>query len=365
MKIPSLIRTLLLTNESFSITGLGKFTTKQIPAQIKQSSGEIIPPTKKVSFDPDAKQNDSVISNALINQGLTAEEASIEIAKFVDEVKNAIKNNSTYKIEDLGYFYKDKDDKIRFMYTSKKSLSPDALGFETVFVENKTKKPQKSKTTKIKKTKKEKPQKQKSTKKSTQKQQSTKIPTLPKVNTKKKTKSKEKSKKLFKTTLISIIIIIIVTVIGIFYKPILDFGKKFINTNADTTNQIIQTTKQNRTNLDTNNNTNNKLQSELGNDTEYKKLLDENIKNMANVYLGSNYKKFYLIVGSFRQKQNAQQYANQIRNLGITPFILDGEQHQYYRVSIGSYNKADKLIKAYKQFGSKYGKEIWILVNKK
>lgn len=366
MEITSIIKNLFLTSDNFSVTGLGTFIAKPKSATIDQKTGEITPPTKEIVFDTRPEQNDTILRDALLDAGVSEEEASMKIAEFVDNVKKALSNNDNYQIPDVGFFYKNRQGLIEFSNITTTSLLPEAAGFNSITlnksVENKqtkTTKVTKEKEPKVKKTKEPKKLKEKTVK--TPKEKVEKLAKQPKVKREKTPEEKEKSKKSTRNLLFIIPILIIIALLAVFYKPIINEGKKLFSLNNDSTVEQINNP---ITDSNTNDTNNSNLNNQLGNDNEYKKILNSNITNTAEVNLGATYKKFYIIVGSFSTNQNAEQYAKQLRNLGYSPVIIDGADQRYYRVALGSYDSADKLIKDYTDFSNKYGKELWVLINK-
>lgn len=382
MEITSIIKNLFLTSDNFSVTGLGTFIAKPKSATIDQKTGQITPPTKEIVFDTRPEQNDTILRDALLNAGLTEEEASMKIAKFVDDVKKALSNNDNYQIPDVGFFYKNRQGLIEFTNISNTSLLPEAAGFNSITFnksaenkQTKNTKVKKEKVPKVKKTKEPKIPKEKRVKtpkekaaikpkvkkEKTLKEKTNKTAIAPKVKKEKTPEEKAKSKKLTRNFLFIVPTVIIIALLAVFYKPILNEGKKLFSSNKDTTIDQINTPIIDATTNDTNNSN---LNNQLGNDDEYKKILNSNITNTAEVNLGADYKKFYIIVGSFSTNQNAEQYAKQLRNLGYSPVIIDGTDQRYYRVALGSYDTANNLINDYTDFSNKYGKELWVLINK-
>ncbi|MEA3451022.1 MAG: SPOR domain-containing protein [Bacteroidota bacterium] len=404
MKIISLIKTLLLTNDKFSITGLGTFISTPKSAIINKATREITPPTKGITFDTDVEQKDTIIRDALLSKGLSKEDASLEIAKFVDDVKKALSNNDNYQIPELGFFFKNREGKIEFSDRATISLIPEATGFSKISIKkqagnnksdlntsnedivpekiDKKKNISKKEKRRIEQEKKQKLKEERKLKKEQEKRlkKEQKLKSKANKNTpdkhkaivkdkkvkKEKTKTaktpeqKAKSKKFARSLLVIIPIIVLLGAVGYFHKPIIKQAKDLIAKVKDTTktndnividDSLVDTSNANVTDL-------------LGNDDEYKKLLNSGITNTADVNLGENYKKFYIIAGSFSTNQNAQQYAKQLQNFGYSPVIIDGTGQNYYRVALGAYNKADNLKTDYTNFTNKYKKELWVLINK-
>lgn len=75
--------------------------------------------------------------------------------------------------------------------------------------------------------------------------------------------------------------------------------------------------------------------------------------------------KYYVIIGSFRVLNNAQNYKKDLRAEGFMPVILENE-NGLYRVSVSAYNDEmparDKIDSIRNKF-EKYG-DVWLLIRK-
>lgn len=339
MKIQTLIKSLLIANDKLSIPELGNFVSKNKSAEIDEKTGSITPPTKEISFDETQKNDDGVLYNALIAHKRTKEEAKKELEYLKTTILKKTKSKGKYEIPELGFFINNDKGELIFKTTSTDSLLPENIGLTSVnFNSNEL---NKNKTTK------EKTKKQKTT--------SSQPPKT------KKAKDKQKSKKVMKGFLIALPIIAIIALLGIFHKPIIEKGKELFSSTKDTTET------HNIANVDTskiknvNNNVDNNTPDELGNDKEYLKLLNSKITNTADINLGTEYKKFYIIVGSFSMKENANKYKNELKAQNYDASVISGD---HFRVAIGGYNTADNLIAKYNSIKSKYGNNVWILINR-
>ncbi len=347
MKIPSLIKNLLLLHEKFSIAGLGTFKTKPKSAEIDVKKGEIKPPSKEIFFDTEAHPTDTYLRDALLSEGYSEEDASKEIAEFVNEVKKGTDNKEKFKISDIGFFYKDEKGIIDFKYIKEDSLAEEAVGMDKV-------KMSANEVKGVKNLPKKKEEPKDKTKKKTAaktKQKKTKKPV-----------DKKKRAKVMKTIFIVLPIIALLVLLGFFYKPIFKTVKSWIPEKSSDTLEIVIDKDENNEKDTAKSNNITDYTEDLGKDEEYRKLLDAKISNTANVYLGNNYKKFYIIVNSFQNKEYAENYAQQMRTKGYNPEILNGKE--YFRVTIGGYNIADNLIEDYKHYENKFENDIWILVNR-
>ena len=74
---------------------------------------------------------------------------------------------------------------------------------------------------------------------------------------------------------------------------------------------------------------------------------------------------FYVIIGSFRSVENAQQYNVDLVRKGFTPTILESE-NGLFRISVGGYNDesaARARIAGIRANYAEYG-DVWLLVRK-
>ncbi|MBN2662965.1 MAG: SPOR domain-containing protein [Bacteroidales bacterium] len=365
MKITSVLKNLLLLHGRVEIPELGAFIAKEVSAKVDADKGEIAPPSKELFFDISDPKKDDVLKNALIAAGSTEDEADKQISDFVNSAKNAFNENKSFVIEDLGSLKKDADNIIFIHSPEASSLSVDAIGMKKVTISSDEMKA-------ISENKNIKTKEEKIKTKIAKKQKTPKIAALKEPKAK-KVVDKAKRKKAIKSTLIVLPIIALLVFLGLFYQPIISKAKSiFAKNTQDTTKNIVNNdvdtlTFTDNTNIDTaSDNTviidDNDYSDDFGNDVEYRKILDAHIPNTAEVYLGNNYKKFYLIVNSYKQNSYAENYAQQLRAQGYNPEILNGTD--YYRVSLNGYNTADNLLVDYDHYYNKFSGKIWVLINK-
>ncbi|MCD6354491.1 MAG: SPOR domain-containing protein [Prolixibacteraceae bacterium] len=72
---------------------------------------------------------------------------------------------------------------------------------------------------------------------------------------------------------------------------------------------------------------------------------------------------YYLVGGSFKARENAEKYLNQLKNKGYQPFHL-GKRGSFYIVGIGKYSTGEEAISAKKNFLAKNPDSgAWIMKN--
>jgi len=75
--------------------------------------------------------------------------------------------------------------------------------------------------------------------------------------------------------------------------------------------------------------------------------------------------RFYVIIGSFRDVNNAQRQTVELTRKGFTPSILEGE-NALYRISVGGYNDegaARARIADIRAFYAEH-RDVWLLIRR-
>ncbi|WP_430809283.1 MULTISPECIES: SPOR domain-containing protein [unclassified Carboxylicivirga] len=75
--------------------------------------------------------------------------------------------------------------------------------------------------------------------------------------------------------------------------------------------------------------------------------------------------KYYVIIGSFRVLENAQNYKRQLIDEGFLPVLLENE-NGLYRVSVSAYNNEEPAREKINSIRNKYKKynDVWLLIRK-
>lgn len=75
--------------------------------------------------------------------------------------------------------------------------------------------------------------------------------------------------------------------------------------------------------------------------------------------------KYYVIIGSFRVLDNAQNYKKQLINEGFLPVLLENE-NGLYRVSVSAYNDEMPARERISSIRGKYDKydDVWLLIRR-
>jgi|GEM_PF-1813569 len=130
MIIPSLIRALLEEN-TVTITGLGTFYVKNLPAQIKEDV--VYPPQNiiELKYSKEVEGFDFVSKFSQWEQ-IRIDEAQAAISEWLSLLEKGLEHNKTIFFDDFGTFSKDSSGKIIFQSVINAQLNIENEGFEPV-----------------------------------------------------------------------------------------------------------------------------------------------------------------------------------------------------------------------------------------
>jgi hypothetical protein len=115
INIDHAIRDLLYENPVVIVPGLGGFASSPTPSTIDYVQGIVMPPSRKIEFNQNLVINDGLLVNRLQEQyTLTAQEASSQIAGYVEKIKSALERRQIVEVQQVGRIYRDAEQKIRF-----------------------------------------------------------------------------------------------------------------------------------------------------------------------------------------------------------------------------------------------------------
>ncbi len=123
---------LLRERKSVVIPDFGAFSGLYESAVVDHLSGVVLPPSLKVTFNPDLRTNDGVLMSYLTEEaGWAAEEVEQRLADFVRQALEALQQRHIVEFPGLGKLYLDFDRAYRFVQESE-NLNKDAFGLPAV-----------------------------------------------------------------------------------------------------------------------------------------------------------------------------------------------------------------------------------------
>jgi nucleoid DNA-binding protein len=279
------ISELLYKYDSVILPGFGAFVLKYVPTSIHPVENKLTPPSKIVSFDLSMKQNDGILANYISEKKrISFIEANNEIRDFVNKLNKTLSEEKQISFQKIGSFSRSDDSVLSFTPDLSANYNLETFGMGEIAY---------------------KPILRDDIKERLQKQFS------------ENTRNLHEKKKFYKTT-IWIVSAVVVAILAITI-PFTNFDFIF-KKSTKTEKPIIKETslkKENKPIADT-----------IKADTS--SVSKKNQDQPAG-------KKYYIISGSFRVKENAENYVQTLKNKGYNPEVIFMQDKGMYAVSYNSY----------------------------
>ncbi len=142
MELNQVIQELLASNDFISLPTLGSFVQHYEPAQLSTDGTSFQPPRQVVTFDLSRTFSDGLLENYLIDsKGITALEASKQVANFIDKIKNDLNSGMAVAFDHVGVLKKDSQGIITFEPEVESKRISSTYGLKAIKVEGKTSTP--------------------------------------------------------------------------------------------------------------------------------------------------------------------------------------------------------------------------------
>lgn len=133
MKINTYIHELLLENETVIIPGFGAFISHYKPAEIHPENDEIIPPGKTLSFNQKIRNNDGLLVGYIAEkEGISHFDALKEIEKERENIIYQLDKGEKITFENIGVLARNPDNEIEFEPFEQENLLLDSFGLEAI-----------------------------------------------------------------------------------------------------------------------------------------------------------------------------------------------------------------------------------------
>ncbi len=129
MDINKHISSLLFKHECVIVPGLGGFVSNYSPAKIHPVQHLFQPPSKTILFNPELKNNDGLLTNAIAGQdSISYPEALAIVDKFSKNTLAALKSGSKVELDNIGVLYTGIEGNILFRQDEKINYLKDTYG---------------------------------------------------------------------------------------------------------------------------------------------------------------------------------------------------------------------------------------------
>lgn len=134
MNINRHIGELLYEHDCVIIPGFGALVCNYYPAYIDKERNLFYPPSKKILFNRNLKNNDGLLANHIaMEEKISFHESNRIIADFVSTLQGKLFKNNCCEIENIGRFFLGPENTIHFEQDESVNYLPDAFGFSVFY----------------------------------------------------------------------------------------------------------------------------------------------------------------------------------------------------------------------------------------
>ena len=133
MNFDRYIQELLMVHDCVILPGLGGFIANYKPAEIHPEQGTIHPPSKQILFNTNLVHNDGLLFAHVSKQsGYGYKDVQSLAEAFIKRILRDVNKGIKYTIEDIGYFYQDREKRLQFSAESTSNFLIDSYGLSFV-----------------------------------------------------------------------------------------------------------------------------------------------------------------------------------------------------------------------------------------
>lgn len=330
MKLEKYISRLLSENETVIVPGFGAFTTKDKPAQFDETSENILPPSKEITFNPEIRNNDGLLVGYIAQQeNISHFDALHIIENEREDILYRLDKGEKVELKKVGVFWYSESHELQFEALLRNDLSPESFGLgatsltgpEFVAEEKPAEK-------EIVPTKNEQEE-------PVQQEPEPDFEPVEEIDPELKRETQEKRKKRSWFWLLLILIPLVGA--GIYIAMNQENSSTEVREPLEIEqNMMPETTVPEET----------VAIDSLQNDS-VEKAEDDSVQAAEITEPGEP--KFYLIAGSFKEQENAEEYMLELKNDNYDPFYL-GKKGNFHLIGISTYNSEHAAIVAQDSF---------------
>ncbi|MCX6283958.1 MAG: SPOR domain-containing protein [Bacteroidetes bacterium] len=132
MDVRIIIAHLLEEHDCVILPGFGGFIGNYAPARIDPLSHSFVPPSKKILFNINLKQNDGLLCNRIVtDEGVSYADALAMVNELVTSIRHHLKSGKSFIFPDVGRLYAGREGTLQFEQEKGSNLLPDAFGLQT------------------------------------------------------------------------------------------------------------------------------------------------------------------------------------------------------------------------------------------
>ena len=134
--LSKMISELIVDHDRVGLPGVGTFYTEVVPSTFSDRGYTINPPYRRLSFLPNAVENDLLVNFYSDVNGTPVDMAREYIVQFLRELAEALKEHKTITLPGLGRLRATKENNFFFVADEDLDIYPEAFGLAPVSLKN-------------------------------------------------------------------------------------------------------------------------------------------------------------------------------------------------------------------------------------
>jgi hypothetical protein len=127
------IKELLMIHDCVILPGLGGFITNYKSAEIHPAQRTIHPPSKQILFNKSLVHNDGLLyAHVSKKSGYGYKEVQSLAEAYINQIIRDVSKGMKFSIEEIGYFYRDRDKQLQFSAQTSSNFLIDSYGLPFV-----------------------------------------------------------------------------------------------------------------------------------------------------------------------------------------------------------------------------------------
>lgn len=345
MNLSKYIRQLLTEDETVIIPGLGAFLTEYKPSQLDEKSGELMPPSREITFNAKIRSNDGLLMNFIAHsEHISAQEALQKIEKDREEILYLLDKGEKAEIKGIGELFYDENRNIRFLRSEKELSAPEAFGLGKLSLKEKPEEISEEKEETIPLVNSREAEEETEPQKKPE-------PVVTKIPQEEQPEEKPKKKRRSWLWFLLLLIPLFIAGVFLFRKEKKEPPAPVIITVEPPKPEEIPIVASDSLVKDTA-----VVAAEEPGEPEYAEQLD------TSGIIQPDPTRFYLIGGSFIDAENAEKYFQRMKNQGFEPFHL-GKQGSFFLVGFEIHDNEIEAYGAQYNFLDKYPDSgVWVFI---
>ena len=127
------IKELLMIHDCVILPGLGGFIANYKPAGIQSAQQMIHPPSRNILFNRNLVHNDGLLyAHASEKSGYGYKDVQSLAESYIRQILRDVEKGSKFTLEDIGYFYRDREKNLQFSASTSSNLLLESYGLPSL-----------------------------------------------------------------------------------------------------------------------------------------------------------------------------------------------------------------------------------------